>query len=220
MKVICKQQDLSRGLSTVSHAVSNRSTLPILSNILMTTDQGHLKLAATNLEIGITCSIDAEIDEEGSTTIPAKMFIDLVNSLRQGQVELSVPAETHEITIKSTGSNATIKGMDSSEFPLIPSAEGGEAPIILDASQLKEIIAEVVIACATDDTRPVLSCVLIEMVEDQMTFAAADAFRLALRQISFPGYEGTFNSLLIPAKTRIHSRDTTTTIYARYYRAY
>ena len=201
MKVICKQQDLSRGLSTVSHAVSNRSTLPILSNILLTTDQGHLKLSATNLEIGINCSIDAEIYEEGSTTIPAKTFIDLVNSLRPGQVELTVPAETHEINIKSTGSNANIKGMDPSEFPLIPTAEGGEEPIILDASQLKEIISEVVIAAADDDSRPVLTGVLVEVMNEQMTFAAADAFRLALRVAALPGHDVAHSSILIPAKT-------------------
>ena len=73
MKITCKQQDLSRGLSAVSHAVSNRSTLPILSNILLATDQGRLKLSATNLEIGINCWVDAQIEEEGSTTVPATM---------------------------------------------------------------------------------------------------------------------------------------------------
>src|SRR5579883_3049732 len=86
VKIICKQQDLSRGLSTVGHAVSSRSTLPILANILMATDQGRLKLSATNLEIGINCWIEAEIQEEGATTVPAKTFTDLVNSLAQGHV--------------------------------------------------------------------------------------------------------------------------------------
>ena len=112
MKITCKQQDLSRGLSVVSHAVSSRSTLPILANILLTTDQGRLKLSATNLEIGINCVIDAEVTEEGSTTVPAKTFVDLVNSLRSGQVELTVEGDSHDIQVKSTGSRANIKGMD------------------------------------------------------------------------------------------------------------
>ena len=73
MRITCKQQDLSRGLSIVGHAVSNRSTLPILANILLATDQGRLKLSATNLEIGINCWVDAEIHEEGTTTVPAKL---------------------------------------------------------------------------------------------------------------------------------------------------
>ncbi|MGI0134149.1 MAG: hypothetical protein ACREBW_04240, partial [Candidatus Micrarchaeaceae archaeon] len=133
VKVTCKQQDLNRGLSAVSHAVSGRSTLPILANILLATDHGRLKLSATNLEIGITCWVDAEISEEGTTTVPAKLITDFVNSLPQGAIEMIVPADSHTMSVKGLRSNANIKGMDASEFPLIPSAEGGEPPVLLDA---------------------------------------------------------------------------------------
>ncbi|GHO86810.1 DNA polymerase III subunit beta [Dictyobacter formicarum] len=201
MKITCKQQDLSRGLSIVSHAVSSRSTLPILANILVSTDQGRLKLSATNLEIGINCLIDAEIVEDGSTTVPAKTFTDLVNSLRPGQVELTVAEESHDVNVKSTGSNANIKGMDPSEFPLIPSAEGDEEPIILDAGMLKDMIAQVVFAAADDDSRPVLTGVLVEVANEQVSFAAADAFRLALRVAPLAGHTASHSSILIPART-------------------
>ena len=201
MKITCKQQDLSRGLSVVSHAVSSRSTLPILANILVATDRGRLKLSATNLEIGINCWIDADVQEEGATTVPAKTFIDLVSSLRQGPVELVVPDESHTVNIKSTGSNANIKGMDPSEFPQIPSAEGGEEPIILDASLLKEMISQVVFAAADDDSRPVLTGVLVEVMNEQVSFAAADAFRLALRIAALPGHDAEHGNILIPART-------------------
>src|ERR1700730_14029615 len=151
MKITCKQQDLSRGLTAVSHAVSNRSTLPILSNILLATDQGRLKLSATNLEIGINCWVDAQIQEEGTTTVPAKLLTDFVNSLPQASVDIIVPEETNKVNIKSEGSDTNIKGMDASEFPMIPSAEGGETPVIMDAATLKEMIAEVAIAAADDE---------------------------------------------------------------------
>ncbi|GLV57768.1 DNA polymerase III subunit beta [Dictyobacter sp. S3.2.2.5] len=201
MKITCKQQDLSRGLSIVSHAVSSRSTLPILANILVSTDQGRLKLSATNLEIGINCLIDAEIMEDGTTTVPAKTFTDLVNSLRPGQVELNVADESNDVNVKSTGSNANIKGMDPSEFPLIPSAEGDEEPIILDAGMLKDMIAQVVFAAADDDSRPVLTGVLVEVANEQVSFAAADAFRLALRLAPLAGHTASHSSILIPART-------------------
>jgi DNA polymerase III subunit beta len=201
MHITCKQQDLSRGLSIVSHAVSSRSTLPILTNILLATDQGHLKLAATNLEISITCWIDAEVQEEGTTTVPTRPFTELVNSLAAGQVELSIPAETNTLNIKSPGSNANIKGVDASEFPIIPGADGGEQPIVLDASLLKEMIAQVVFAAANDDSRPVFTAILAEVESEKVTFAAADSFRLALRVASLPAYTGTLHSMLIPAKT-------------------
>ena len=201
MKIICKQQDLSRGLSVVSHAVSNRSTLPILANILLATDQGRLKLAATNLEIGINCWIDAEVQEEGATTVPAKPFTELVNSLAQGEVDLSVPTDSSTVNIKSPGSNANIKGTEASEFPLIPSADGGEQPISLDASLLKEMISQVVFAAADDDSRPVFTGIMVEVSNESVTFAAADSFRLALRVASLPGYSETHSPILIPAKT-------------------
>src|SRR5256885_15510605 len=95
VKITCKQQDLSRGLSAVSHAVSNRSTLPILSNILLATDNGRLKLSATNLEIGINCWVDAQIHEDGATTVPARLLTDLVNSLPQAPVDISVPEDSN-----------------------------------------------------------------------------------------------------------------------------
>jgi DNA polymerase-3 subunit beta len=201
MKITCKQQDLSRGLSVVGHAVASRSTLPILANILLATDQGRLKLSATNLEIGITCWVEADLQEEGSTTVPAKPFTELVNSLAQGTVDLSIPADSTTINIKSPGSNANMKGVEASEFPSIPSADGGEEPIVLDASLLKEMISQVVFAAADDDSRPVFTGIMVEVSNEQLTFAAADSFRLALRVAPLPGHHETHNPILVPAKT-------------------
>ncbi|HEY7415699.1 MAG TPA: DNA polymerase III subunit beta [Ktedonobacteraceae bacterium] len=201
MKIICKQQDLNRGLSIVGHAVSSRSTLPILANILLATENGRLKLSATNLEIGINCWVDAEIQEDGSTTIPAKLITDLVNSLPQTSVEIAVGGDTHVANVKSQRSSAMIKGMDPSEFPLIPSAEGNELPIALDAAQLKEAIQEVAFAAADDDSRPVLTGVYVEVGSEKLTFAAADAFRLAVRVIELPGHDQSQDTILIPART-------------------
>lgn len=201
MKITCKQQDLGRGLSVVGHAVSSRSTLPILANILLATDQGRLRLSATNLEIGINCWINAEIHQEGTTTVPAKTFSDLVSSLSQGQVDLTVADDTNTINVKTQKSNANVKGMDPSEFPLIPSAEGGESPIILEAGLLKEMISQVVFAAADDDSRPVFTGVQVEVADEKVTFAAADSFRLAMRVADLPGYTGSQGSILIPART-------------------
>lgn len=201
MKITCKQQDLSRGLSAVSHAVSSRSTLPILANILLATDQGRLKLAATNLEIGINCWVEAEIEEEGTTTVPAKLITDFVNSLPQATVELTTPADSHTLNIKGLRSSANIKGLDPSEFPQIPSNEGGENPVHLEAAHLKEIIDQVAFAAADDDSRPVLTGVLVQVSDERVTFAAADAFRLAVRVSELSGDGHPRGDILIPART-------------------
>lgn len=207
MKLTCKQQDLNRGLSAVSHAVSGRSTLPILSNILLASDHGRLKLSATNLEIGINCWVEAEISEEGTTTVPAKLIAEFVNSLPPGLVEMTVPENTHTIHVKGLRSSANIKGMDSAEFPQIPSNEGGEPPVQLDAVLLKEMIDGVAFAAANDDSRPVLTGVLVQVQRDErkgretVTFAAADAFRLAVRTAELPTDESPHGDILIPART-------------------
>jgi DNA polymerase-3 subunit beta len=201
MKFSCRQGDLSRGLSTVSHAVSNRSTLPILSNILLLADRGRVKLAATNLEISITCWIDAQVEEEGAITVPAKLLTDLVSRLPQAPVELAVADSSNTLNIKGQGSNANIKGMAAEEFPLIPGAEGGEPPVLLDAVLLKEMIAEVAFAAAEDDNRPVLTGVLMQVSDEKITFAAADAFRLAVRSAAFPGDGHRRGDIIIPARS-------------------
>ena len=201
MKITCKQQELSRGLSIVSHAVSSRSTLPILANILLSTDNGRLRLYATNLEIGINCWIDAEVHEEGTTTVPAKLISDLVNSLPQAPVDIVVPEDSHTMNIKSMRSSANIKGMDPSEFPLSPNTEGSDPAVVVDAAQLKEMIAEVAFAAADDDSRPVLTGVLVQVSTGKMTFAAADAFRLAVRVSGLTDDSVLRNDILIPART-------------------
>jgi len=201
VKLTCKQQDLSRGLSAVSHAVSSRSTLPILANILLATDQGRLKLSATNLEIGINCWVDAQIEEEGMTTVPAKLLTDFVNSLPQALVDLSLPEGSNALNVKSLRSSANIKGMEASEFPQIPSNEGGDPPVVLDAALLKSMIAEVAFAAADDDSRPVLTGVLVQVSDEKITFAAADAFRLAVRVAELPGNDHPRGDILIPART-------------------
>ena len=201
MKITCKQQDLSRGLSIVSHAVPGRSTLPILAHMLLTTDNGRLKLSATNQEMSINCWVDAEVVEEGSTTVPAKTITELVGSLRPAQIEFSTDEETHSITIRSQGVNTTMKGMDPSEYPTIPSAEGDETPVQLDAKQVKEIITQVAFAAAADDTRPVLTAVNVDTRDEQLTFAAADSFRLAVRSTPLPAGARIEDNILIPAKT-------------------
>ena len=204
MRITCKQQDLNKGLSIVGHAVSGRSTLPILGNILMATDQGRLKLYATNLEIGISYWVDAIIHEEGTTTIPAKTFSELIASLAQGELEIYSSPETHTTNVKSAKSNANVRGMGPDEYPAAPTSEGADAPIILEASLLKEMINQVAFAAATDDSRPVLSGVQVEISNQKLSMAAADSFRLAFRETPLPVREDlVYSSILIPAKTLI-----------------
>src|SRR5512139_1571334 len=123
MNVKVKQELLARGLSIVARAVSPRSTLPVLANVLVATDEGRLRLSATNLELGITCWIGAKIQEEGSTTVPARTFSDLVTTLPAGQVEMTLNVRNQKLNIRSASSNTDINCIDSQEFPPMPIPE-------------------------------------------------------------------------------------------------
>ena len=205
MKLTCKQQDLARGLSTVSHAVSTRSTLPILSNVLLAAENGRLRLSATNLEIGITCWVAANIQEEGTTTSPARLLTDFVNTLPPTDVSLALQATGQSLKVSDQRSQATIKGMEPGEFPTIPTADGGEPPLTLDAGELRAMIGEVAFAAATDDARPVFTGVLARVRDGRLTFAAADSFRLAVRSTALQdaggGVATAVSDMLIPART-------------------
>ncbi len=199
MKVTVLQENLARGLSIVSRAVSPRSTLPVLSNILIASDEGRLRLSATNLELGITCWIAARIDEEGSTTVPARTFADLVNTLPGDQVQLSLDVKTQTLHLKGGTSNNDIKCIDAQEFPPLPVPEMDGA-VALNVVDFKEMIQQVAFAASTDEARPVLMGVLMNVEKDNVTMVAADGFRLSVRKALLSQPSAHPLNVIIPAR--------------------
>ncbi|WKZ51270.1 MAG: DNA polymerase III subunit beta [Anaerolineales bacterium] len=199
MKVTVLQENLARGLSVVSRAVSPRSTLPVLANVLIATDEGRLRLSATNLEMGITCWIPARIEQDGSTTVPSRTFSDLVNTLPGDQAQLTLNAQTQSLHVQSGASNNDIKCIDAQEFPPLPVPDM-EGAIQLNVVDFKEMIRQVAFAASTDESRPVLMGVLMTVDKDKVTMAAADGFRLSVRKavLSSPA-PNPFNAI-IPAR--------------------
>ncbi|MFH2103580.1 MAG: DNA polymerase III subunit beta [Chloroflexota bacterium] len=181
MKVTVLQETLAQGLSIVSRAVSPRSTLPVLANVLVATDEGRLRLSATNLELGITCWIGSKIEEEGATTVPARTFVDLVGTLPPEQVSLSLTANSQTLNVRSGTSNTDIKCIDAQEFPPLPVPDL-EGAIQINVADFKEMIQQVVFAASVDEARPVLMGVLLTIDKDTVTMAAADGFRLSVRK--------------------------------------
>lgn len=199
MKVTVLQTNLAHGLGIVSRAVSPRSTLPVLSNVLVATDEGRLRLSATNLEMGITCWIGAKIEEEGSTTVPARTFADLVNTLPGDQVALTLDVNTQVLNVRSGTSTNDIKCIDAQEFPPLPVPDMDGA-IHINVADFKEMVQQVVFAASVDEARPVLMGVLLKVNGDQITMAAADGFRLSVRNatLSSPALQAV--NAIIPAR--------------------
>ena len=199
MKVTVLQENLAHGLSIVARAVSPRSTLPVLSNILVASDEGRLRLSATNLELGITCWITARIEQEGSTTVPARTFSDLVNTLPGDQVLLSLDIKTQTLNVRGGTSTNDIKCIDAQEFPPLPVPDL-EGAVQLNVAEFREMIQQVAFAASTDEARPVLMGVLIQVDKDKLTMAAADGFRLSVRKAILSSPAPAPLTAIIPAK--------------------
>ncbi len=200
MKLSCHQENLKRGLATVSHAVAGKSTLPILSNILLATDHGRLKLAATNLDIGITCWIGAQVQEEGAITIPARLLNDVVGSLPNDTITISLDSRTQAVNLTCARFTNNIKGIEADQFPPIPTVVDRPAIAALPASLLREAIDQVAFAAANDESRPVLAGVLMRLRGNEAIFAAADGFRLAKRTVNLPEPVPTSQEFIVPAR--------------------
>ncbi len=199
MKVTVLQENLARGLGIVSRAVSPRSTLPVLSNVLIASDEGRLRLSATNLELGITCWIPARIEQDGSTTVPARTFSDLVNTLQGDQVMLSLHTQTQTLNVRGGTSNNDIKCIDAQEFPPLPVPDL-EGAVQLNVADFREMIQQVAFAASTDEARPVLMGVLVQVEKDKLTMAAADGFRLSVRKATLAAPAAAPISVIVPAR--------------------
>ena len=199
MKVTILQENLARGLGIVSRAVSPRSTLPVLANVMIATDEGRLRLSATNLEMGITCWIAARIEDEGSTTVPARTFVDLVSTLPGDQVALTLDASTQTLNLRSGTSTNDIKGIDAQEFPPMPVPDM-EGAVQLNVMDFREMIHQVAFAASTDEARPVLMGVLVIVEGDKITMAAADGFRLSVRSATLSAPAQQPVNIIVPAR--------------------
>ena len=200
MNVSVMQENLARGLQTVSRAVSSRATLPVLANVLLKTESSGLKLTATNLEIGINCWVPGKVAEEGEITVPAKLLTDLVSSFPNQRVDLVLSPKDRTLKVTCAGSKSSIKGIEADEFPVV--AAIGDAPATsVDARALREALGEVVFAAATDESRPILTGVLTKLAGSRMTLAAADNYRIAVRHLELASPVNAEMVIVVPGRS-------------------
>ncbi len=200
MWITCLQENLSKGLATVSRAVAARATLPVTQNVLLQADGARLKLTATNLEIAISTWVGAQVEHEGAVTVPARMLTDFVNSLPNDRVEIELSKDRKGIKLRCKNYTATFNGTDAEEFPPIPNVGGG-ATVRVPADVLRGALQRVVFAAATDDSRPVLTGVKMDLADSQFALAAADGFRLAVERGQLREAVAAPVGIIVPART-------------------
>ncbi len=198
MKIVCDRDKLLDGIMTSQKAVSGKSTLPILGGLLLDCRTGDLRIMSTDLDIGIECTVEAEVVEKGWVVLDSRLLGEIIRKLSFNDVEIIID-ETNVASIKCGNSHFTIQGQGGEEFPQLPEVRS-EKKISLPQDLLKSIVRQTVFACAVDETRPILTGVLMECKGEEISMAALDGFRLALRTIKVSEQLPDI-SVVVPSKT-------------------
>jgi DNA polymerase III subunit beta len=200
MRVQCSQEHLLREVQTVSRAISSRASMPILGNLLLEASNGHLKVSATDLELGIEAQITATITESGSITLPARIFGDIVANLPVSTITLDVSEGDTKTRITCDNIKFEILGLPAADFPLMPAANSNIVARI-DASVLRTMIRQTSFAVSTDETRPFLTGVYLAFEDSDGQLVATDGGRLALRKAKLLGTTKGKVTAIVPSKT-------------------
>ncbi|EKE11575.1 MAG: hypothetical protein ACD_15C00059G0013 [uncultured bacterium] len=208
MKLTCTQEKFKKAILNSERVVSKQNTLPILNNILFETENGVLKISATNLEIGISNQIGAKIEKEGKITIPAKLISNFINNLPSGE-NINIEVDNQNLKIKSGTSKAIIKGLMADDFPLLP-RKNSDYILTLSSIKLKNIINKVISCVAFNETRQELTGINLIFKENELYFASTDSFRLVENKFlleegnikdGYLDFISKKDSIIIPANT-------------------
>ncbi|HET9946966.1 MAG TPA: DNA polymerase III subunit beta [Patescibacteria group bacterium] len=197
MKVLLLAENLQKKLSFSNKAISSRNQLPILSHVLLETKGDTLVLSTTDLEIGIEIAIPCEVQEQGATTVPARLFLELVNSLPQEKISLETKEGVLEVRSKKTKSVLQTSPRD--EFPLLYE-EKGEKVAVFTKGNLKSVFSKILFAASIENSRPALSGVYFKRQKEFFTVVATDGYRLSLDEVMSQTEEQSFENLLLPAR--------------------
>lgn len=194
MKVICARKDLYEGVQTAARAVSPRTSLPILGHLLIRAEDDRLRIAATDLEIGMECIVEASVQEQGSLTAPARVLTEVLAALPETDVILSVD-ETNTVSVQAATSDFSILGLPPDEFPMLPEVRQ-EVTITINRDKLREGIKKTGFAVSTDESRAILTGILVQVTESGVKFVSTDTHRLCLQECEAVESEGTMNAIV------------------------
>lgn len=208
MKITVNKEAFINGLQLVHGAVSARPTLPVLSNVLLQAKQKKLWLTATDLEISVRCSIEAEVDKPGATTLPEKRLLSIIRELPADTVNIDV-SDGHKAKITSGASYFKIHGLADDDFPPLLELSGGNSYSV-DRIALKNMLQKTAYAASTDETRFVLNGNLFSFRNEKLVVVATDGRRLALseQEVDFPKEAEV--DLIVPTKTIVELMKTLT----------
>lgn len=206
MNLSVNQPNLSAGLAITSRAISSRTTMPVLSNVLLDATDDQLRLSATNREIGINVWLGAKVEDDGAVTVPAKLLSEFVNALPDDTVNMDLKQKTLTLHLACARYTANMKGIAADDFPLLPTVTDQQfadiTPVSIETETLRTMIDRVTFAASADENRPTLTGVKFMVDGGNLTMAATDGFRLSVAKLESVAPNGNDDlGAIIPAKT-------------------
>ncbi len=192
MRVICARKDLYEGVQTAARAVSARTSLPILGHLLITAEEDRLRIAATDLEIGMECIVEANIVQPGSMTVPARVFTEVLSSLPETDVSLTLDEE-YNVNIKCAASDFSIKSLPPEEFPMLPQVVE-EQKFTIEREVLRDAVKKTAFAVGIDESRAILTGILLQLTDNGLKFVSTDTHRLCVMDCQIAESSGTVNA--------------------------
>lgn len=202
MKLKVLQENLQTSLTNASRFVSVKAQLPILANILLRATKTKLTVASTNLEIAISSSVGAQIAQEGEIAVPAKAITEIVANLLPGTISLT--AEKEQLKIESQGSTLNVLSMNTADFPVIPQKVEAKEAMVLPKEPFLAGLSQVLFASSIDETRPILTGVLMIFKPQELVLVATDGFRLSQKRIGAKGLKKS-QRLILPKSVLVEA---------------
>ncbi len=198
MKFSVSKDKLLEGLQTVQNVVSTRTTLPILSNVLLQAADGELRLTTTDLDVGVRGGIEAQIEKPGATTLPARRLFTIVRELPASEIQIDIDSK-NVASIRSGASFFKILGLPEEEFPPLPKFENAKT-FTIRQKELRDGLKKTSYAISTDETRYVLNGILCSFKDNKLTLVATDGRRLALLDIELEFPRSQEVDIIVPTK--------------------
>ena len=198
MIINCQKEDLLMGIQTVGRAISTKNTLPVLAGILIIAENNLLTMRATDLDIAVECSVPADVAEDGVMVVAdGRRFIEIVRQLPNETINISLINE-FDVNIKYSGAELTVRGFDYEQFPILPGMDGNVKGVMAGEAFAK-MVRQVAIAASSEESRPVLTGIMMNISDDELVMVATDSHRLALVKGNWKGEAA--DSIIVPAKT-------------------
>src|ERR671933_1628160 len=198
MKVVCSRDELAQKLGIVVRAVSARASVQILSGVLLRAENGRLHLAATDMELSLRSSIEAQVDGEGSVVVPGRLLVDLVRLLPADEVTFEHRAEEGVVRVVSGASTSTLHTYSAEDFPRLPDLDT-VGTFTVDRETLLDTIARVARSASRDESRPVLTGILVRFEQGKLVMVATDSYRMSVKETPIEGETPDLEAI-IPAR--------------------